>query len=116
SLLIAIGVPARDRAAARRMRVVPILHVVLLGHATRAGIADVVIAQEVLDLGRRVLVDQEPTPDLGLVRAPRMPGGQGARLAREERGVREHLADERDHPAPLAALPPPRLLTFAEIV
>src|SRR5438552_14422494 len=41
ALLVSVGMAARDRAAAGGMRVIPVFHVVLLGHAARAGIADV---------------------------------------------------------------------------
>src|SRR6516225_4638785 len=68
-LLVAVGVAPRDRAATRCVRVVPVLHVVLLGHPSRAGITDVVVAQEILDLRRCRLVDQVPAPHLRLVGA-----------------------------------------------
>src|SRR5262249_22304449 len=71
ALVVIVGVAAGDRAAAGGVRVVPILHVALLGHAAGAGIADVVVAQEFLDLARRIAIDIEPAPAFGLVRAAR---------------------------------------------
>src|SRR5262249_6927475 len=58
TLLIAVGVASRDRAAAGGVRVVPVLHVVLLGHPAGAGITDVIVAQEILDLPGSRLVDK----------------------------------------------------------
>src|SRR5580700_8513884 len=83
TLLIAVRIAPRDRAAAGGMGVVPVLHVVLLGHAGRPGIADVVVAQEIFDGLRRVAVDKEEAPYLGLMRALWMPHREGARLARQ---------------------------------
>src|SRR6185369_2375703 len=56
--LVVVGILAGDGAAAGGVRVVPVLHVVLLGQARRARVADVVVAEEVLDLGRRIGVDE----------------------------------------------------------
>ena len=56
------------------------------------GIADVVVAQEIFDLLRRLAVDEEPAPYLGLVRAARMPDGDRARLARQQRDIGEDFA------------------------
>src|SRR5262249_50148454 len=69
-----------DRAAARGVRGVPVLHVVLLGKA--CGAPDLIIAEEPLDLRRRVLVDEKPPPNLRLIRPTRVPDGNRARLAR----------------------------------
>src|SRR6266446_4860078 len=80
ALLVAVGVAPRDGAAAGRVRVVPVLHVVLFRQSGGPGIADVVLAQEVLHLGGRVGVDEIPPPHFRLVRAPRMPHGDRARL------------------------------------
>src|SRR5437762_11791640 len=105
----------RDRAAARGMRIVPVLHIVLFGHAARAGIADVIVAQEILDLGRRVLVDKEPAPHLGLVRALRMPRRHRARLARQQRSVREDLSGRSQETRLIAEPPAPLLPATAEV-
>src|SRR5207247_8243586 len=70
----------------------PVLHVVLLGETGRPGVTDVVVAEEILHLGRRVGVDEVDAPALGLVRPARMPDGERARLACERRRVREHRA------------------------
>src|SRR5260370_4102894 len=115
TLLVAVGVAPRDRPAAGGMRVVPVFHVVLLGHAGGAGIADVVIAQEILDLRRRRAVDHIPAPDLGLVRPARMPDGDRARLARMQRRIRKDLAGAADDAGPLAAFLAPLLFAMREI-
>src|SRR5207245_1793429 len=52
--LVVVRILARDGAAARLVGVIPVLHVVLLGQPGRTRVADVVMAQEVLHLGRRV--------------------------------------------------------------
>jgi hypothetical protein len=98
------------------MGVVPVLHVVLLGHARRPGIADVVVAQEVLDLLRCVAVDEEEPPYLGLVRALRVPHRQRARLPGKQRRIGEDLAGRADQPAVGARTPPPLLLAMAKIL
>src|SRR5204862_5711705 len=82
ALLVAVGVTPRDGPAAGGMRIVPVFHVVLLGHAGGTGIADVVVAQEVLYLPWRRRIDQIPAPDFGLVRPARVPDRDRARLAR----------------------------------
>src|SRR5437763_440152 len=88
ALLVAVRIAPRDSAAAGGMRVVPVLHIVLLGHPGGTGVADVVIAQEVLDLGWRGAVDHIPAPDLGPVRPPRMPDCDRARLPRMQCRIR----------------------------
>src|SRR3984885_7831316 len=105
-----------DRAAAGGMGVVPVFHVVLLGHAGRARVANVVVAQEILDLLRRVAVDKQEPPDLGLVRALRMPHGERSRRARQRRSVGENLARGSDQPAVGAGATAPLLLAMAEIL
>src|SRR5689334_12942063 len=115
TLLVTIGVAAGDRAAAGGVRVVPIFHVVLLGHAGGTGIADVVIAQEILDLLRRGAVDHVPAPDLGLVRPAGVPDRDRARLARMQCRVREDFAGAADDAGPFAALLAPLLLAMGEI-
>ena len=76
----------------------PVLHVVLLGHARRARVAHVEAAQHVLHLGRRIRIDQEEAPALGLGRAMRMPDAEAARLAAVVRRVGEQVAGERQQP------------------
>src|SRR3954447_23427869 len=71
--LIGIRIAPGNGPAARLVRVVPVLHVVLLGHPRRTGVADVIIAQEVFDFLRRLAIDEEPAPYLGLMSAARMP-------------------------------------------
>src|SRR4030095_8678552 len=90
--LVVVGILAGDGAAAGRVCVVPVLHVVLLGQARRARIADVVVAEEVLHLGRRIGVDEVPAPHFRLMRAAGMPGGDGSRLTGEGRGIGEEQA------------------------
>src|SRR5262245_23687254 len=85
--LVVVGILACDGASARGVRVVPVLHVVLLGEPRRAGVADVVLAEEPLDLWRRVRVDEIPAPCLGLVRPARVPRGECPWLPRERRRV-----------------------------
>src|SRR5262245_10263553 len=66
--LVVIRALARDRAATRVVSVVPVLHVVLLGHATGARIAHVVLAQEPPDFLGGALVDEISAPHFGFVR------------------------------------------------
>src|SRR5438132_12984239 len=102
ALLVAVGMAPRDRAAAGGMGVVPVLHVVLLGQPGGPRIADVIVAQERLDLWRCRGVDQVPAPDLGLMRATRVPHRDRARLTRMQRGILKYLARAADHPPPIA--------------
>src|SRR5207248_8626984 len=115
-LLVAVGVAPRNRAAACSMRVVPVLHVVLLGQPGRTRIADVIVAQEGFDLGWRCRVDEIPAPNLGLVRAARMPHRDRPGLARMQGGVREDLAGAAHDAAPFAEPTPPLGLTMREIL
>jgi len=66
------------------------------------------VAQEVLDLGGRVGVDEIPAPDLGLVGTAGVPDGERARLTREGRRVGEDGAGSAEEapvgPAPILAL------------
>src|SRR5207253_4603847 len=104
-------------AAARGMGVVPVLHVVLLGEAGRTRIANVVLAQEPFDLDRGVPVDQKPAPHLGLMRPAWMPDRDRARLARQQRGIREDLAGRADQPPGGVGAPaPPLLFAMPEIL
>src|SRR5207247_11224422 len=114
--LVVVGILPGDGPAARLVGVVPVLHVVLLGEPGRTGIADVVVAQDVLHLGGRVGVDQVPAPDLGLVRPARVPHRERARLARERRGVGEHRAGATEEPPVLAATALALLLAVAEVL
>src|SRR5205814_10380749 len=116
TLLIAVRIAPRDRAAARGMRIVPVFHVILLGHAGRTGIADVVIAQEIVDLRRRRTVDQVPAPHFGLVRAARMPDGDRARLPRVQCRILEDFAGAADEAGPLGALLAPFFFAMADIL
>src|SRR6202040_25202 len=116
TLLIAVRIAPRDRAAAGGMGVVPVLHVVLLGHAGGTGIADVVVAQEILDLWRGGAVDHVPAPDFGLVRSARMPDCDRARLPRMQCRIREDFAGAANNAGPLAALLAPLLLAMGEIL
>src|SRR2546427_9861519 len=98
------------------MGVVPVFNVVLFGQSRRPRIPDVVLAQEVLHLGRRVAIDEIPSPDFGLVRAPRMPDGEGARLSRMERRVREDFPGASGHAPPFTPPAPPRRLATLEVL
>src|SRR5215469_10762419 len=115
ALLIAVGIAPGDRTAARGMRVVPILHVVLLGHAGGTGIADVVLAQKILDLRRRGAVDEIPAPHFGLVRAARVPHRDRARLARMQCRIGKDFAGAADDASPLAAPFAPLLFAMREV-
>src|SRR5262249_43816369 len=106
---------ARDRAAARRVRVVPVLHVVLLSHAGGARVADVIIAQEILDLDGGGPVDEIPAPHLGLMWSAGMPGGDRAGLAWVQGRIGEDLARAANQPRPLAPLLAPLFLAMREI-
>src|SRR5262249_17160506 len=65
-------------------------------------ITDVVVAQKILDLLWRRLIDKIPAPAFGLVRAARLPYRDCARLAGVQGGVREDLAGASDDPRPFA--------------
>ncbi len=114
-LLVAVGMTPRDHPAARGMGVVPVFHVVLLGQPAGPGIADVVVAQEILDLLRCRLVDKIPAPDFGLVGAARMPHRDRARLARMQRDVGKDFAGAADDPPPLALAAAALFLAMREI-
>src|SRR5215472_5478630 len=107
---------ARGRTTACGMRIVPVLHVVLLGHAARAGIADVVVAQEILDLRRCDAVDEIPAPYFRVMHAARMPRRDRARLARMQRRIGEDLPGAADQPPPLTALLAPLRLAMRKII
>src|ERR1700730_2709841 len=115
TLPIAVRIAPCDRAAARGMGVVPVLHVVLLGHAGGTGVADVVVAQEILDLRRGGAVDHVPAPDFGLVRSARMPDCDRARLPRMQCRIREDFAGAADDARPLAALLAPFFFATGKI-
>src|SRR6185312_458480 len=115
-LLVIVGIAPRDRAAAGGMGVVPVFHVVLLGHPGRPGVADVVVAQELLDLARRLAVDEKPAPAFGLVRSAGMPHRHRPRLPRQQRRVRKYLARRTDETMQFAAPPPLFLFAMAEIL
>src|ERR1700732_778785 len=115
TLLIAVRMAPRDRAAAGGMGVVPVLHVVLLGHAGGTGVADVVVAQEILDRRWGGAVDHVPAPDFGLVRSSRMPDCNRARLPRVQCRMREDVAGATDDAGPLAALLAPFFFAMGKI-
>src|SRR5262249_16642164 len=72
--------------------------------------------QELLHLRGGVLVDKEPTPHLRLMRPARVPDGNRAWLARQQRGVGENLSGRTDKPAAAAGAPTaPLLLAMTEI-
>src|SRR2546422_3323243 len=96
------------------MGVVPVVHVVLFGQPRRPRIPDVVLAQEVLHVRRRLAVDEIPSPDFGLVRAPRMPDGEGARLSRMERRVGKDFPGASGHASPFTPAAPPLRLALLE--
>src|SRR5262249_42057143 len=116
TLVVVVGIAPGDRAAARRMGVVPVFHVVLLGHAGRAGIADVIVAQELLDLAGRLAIDEEPAPAFRLMRPARVPHRHRPRLARQQRGVGEDLAGGAAQARLFAAPTLPLLLAGAEVL
>src|ERR1700744_1268859 len=97
--LVGIRIAPCYHAAAGGMRIVPVLHVVLLGHARRTRITDVVVAGEVLHWLRGVAIDEEKAPYLGLVHTSRMPARQRAWLSWQQRNIREDLAGRADQPA-----------------
>ena len=78
--LVIIGVAPGNNAFTGSGGVVPVFHVVLFREPTRPGVAHVVMAQEVLDFLRGVLVHQEPAPGFGSESTPWMPNGDRARL------------------------------------
>src|SRR5262245_34264302 len=116
TLVVVVGIAPGDRAAARRMGVVPVFHVVLLGHAGRAGVADVIVAQELLDLAGRLAIDEEPAPAFRLMRPARVPHRHRPRLARQQRSVGEDLAGGADQARLFAAPTLPLLLAVAEVL
>src|SRR5215469_6092042 len=69
-----------------------------------------------LNLFGRRSIDQIPAPDLGLVRASRVPHRNRARLARMQSRVREDLAGTTSDPAPFAPLFPSLGLAFSEVL
>src|SRR2546428_12320974 len=69
--LVVVGVAPRDDPLAGERGVVPVLHVVLLGHPGRSRIAEVIGPEHVLHFRRRVSIDQEPAPGSGLHGPPR---------------------------------------------
>src|SRR5204863_1200859 len=101
--LVVVGILARRGAAAGGVRVVPVFHVVLLGQPGRTRVADVVVTEEILHLGRRVGVDEIDPPALGLMWSARMPHGERPGLARERRCVRKHGARAAKKPPELTA-------------
>ena len=107
--------PPRNNPPARRMGIIPILHVVLLGHSRRTGVADVIIAEEILHRARRVAIDEEKPPNLGLVRADRMPHRQRARLPGQQCHIGKNLARCTNQPAVGTRPAAPLLLAMAEI-
>src|SRR5499426_429506 len=106
--LVVVGVAPRDDTFAGEGGVVPVLHVVLLGHPSRTRIAQVVVPEHVLHLRRCIAIDQEPAPRLGPEGPARVPDGDGARLASQVRHVGEHVADQTEEarllPEPSLAL------------
>src|SRR5437763_919124 len=83
--LVGIRIASGDGPAARLVGVGPVLHVVLLGHPRRAGIADIIVAQDIFDFLRRLAIDEEPAPYLGLMRRARLPARDPARPPRASR-------------------------------
>ena len=74
------------------------------------------MAQEVLDLHRRVGVDQVPAPDLRLVRTARVPHRERPRLPGQRRGVGKDGAGPAEEPPVRAAPALPLLLAVPEVV
>src|SRR5882724_7397731 len=115
-LLVTVRVAPGDGPPAGRMGIVPILHIILFRQPTRTGIADVVLAQEVLNLRRSLLVYQIPAPHLSLMRATGMPDGDGARLARMQSRIRENLPWAPRQPPPFPTTPSPLLFAMPEVL
>ena len=91
--LIVVRGPAGDSPLAGVMGIVPVLHVVLLGHAAGAGVPYVLVAQDFFDLFRRIFVYKEPSPGFGVIGAPWMPHGYRARLSCKIGHVGEHCSN-----------------------
>src|SRR5262245_18825663 len=115
-LLVAIRVAPCDGPPAGRMGIVPILHIILFRQPARPGIADVVLAQEVLDLRRSLLVYQIPAPHLSLMRTTGMPDGDGTRLARMQSRIRENLPWAPRQPSPFPQTPSPLFFAMSEVL
>src|SRR5215475_1989736 len=77
-LIVDRHAPRHDAAAGLRA-FLPIVHVVLLEGSGRAEAAHPRQPERVLHFRRRGLVDEHPRPDLGLIRAARMPHAQSSR-------------------------------------
>ena len=95
--------------------VIPVFHIILLGESGRSGVADVVLAQEFLDLRRSLLVHQKPAPGLVAFRAARVPHCDGSWLPRKVGEVGEHRAGPGDKPRPLAVVLAALALAVREI-
>src|SRR6058998_630446 len=114
--LVVVGVAPRDDPLAGERGVVPVLHVVLLGHPGRSRIAEVIVPEDVLHFRRRVGIHQEPTPGFGLQGPAWVPDGAGARLAGQVRRVGEHVADEAEEASVLSEAPLALLVTMPEVL
>src|SRR3989441_1915342 len=114
--LVVVGVAPRDDPLAGERGVVPILHVVLLGHPGRPRIAQVIVPEHVLHFRRRVGIHQEPAPGFGPEGPARVPDGDGARLAGQVRRVGEHVADEAEEARVLSEAPLALLVTMPGVL
>src|SRR5262249_3480234 len=116
TLVVVVGIAPGDRAAARRMGGVPVFHVVLLGHAGRAGGAEVIVAAGMLELAGGPPSDEETAPAFAFLRPAGVPHRHRPRLARQQRGVGEDLAGGADQARLFAAPTLPLLLAVAEVL
>src|SRR5215831_1707559 len=113
--LVIIGIAPGNNPLAGRRGVVPVLHVILLSHSRRTGIAHSVVAHDIFDFLGRIPVHQEPAPGLSLQRAARVPDGDRTWLSGQVGHTREHRAHQTQQACSLPQAPLPLLVAVLEV-